>query len=352
MLINKIDLNTNKKPNYTKELVHREHTTAVNQSVSCHLMKDNLKILPLSRDMVSFQSSTNLFKLVEIGDPYKFYDSTAIKNAVYNQVSIMSNKIFSVQEYKSLTNLDKKYLDEVITKGYECTNCTSSISNHSITSSQRTVMEDAKFFIDISDKMHSVWNKEHPQGYHACFIGASPSIFERIMTYQGHNNVSNIPFTRTGASSNIDYKDYFSKFGLTKEIVKNTNKPIIFFDYFISPAGDKSQTLGKLINSLNSAGINELSEINRASNVNIHKNLIVDSFHRMLFTNKELFSTPERELMEDYFLFKKNIKSYATCPRMETAEHFNNADKIKEDYEWSLSAKLMNYALIKQIQDR
>lgn len=350
MLISKIDLNTNKRQNYPTKLVSSARHTAPYQSATCYSIKDNPKILPLSRDMVSFQSSINLFKLREVGDPYKFYDSPVIKNAIYNQVSIMSNKIFGVQEYKSLTSLNKKCLDEAITKGYECTNRNSSISNHPVTSSQRTIMEDAKFFIDISDKMRSVWNKEHPKGYNVCFIGASPSIFERIMAYQGHNNVSNIPFTRTGASSNIDYKDFFSKFGLTKEIVDNTDKPIIFFDYFISPAADKSQTLGKLINSLKSAGINGLSEENRASNVNINKNLIIDSFHRMLLTNKE-FNNSEKNLMEDYFLFKENIKSYATCPQMETAEHFENVDKIKENYEWSLSAKLMNYALIKQIQN-
>ena len=295
----------------------------------------NLNLSPLNCDMVSFQGANNSFSTRCIGDPYKFYDSTVIKNFVYKNVPILEDKKFGQKEYGMLVDKNKEFLNEIIERGYG-------------SSLLRNIKDDAGFLITISNKMRSVWDNEHPEGYHLCLLGGSPSVFERIMTYQGHKDVSNIPFTTAGAKADIDYAKFFSKFGLTKESVEKTDKPIIFFDYFLSPVGDKYGTLDKLIESLSRAKINIKPDRNRAMNMHLGKNLIVDSFGRVLYgTNK--FMSSEAMLMDEYFLFESHIKSYATCPRMDSAEHFKNVDKIKDEYEWSLSAKLMNFALLDKL---
>lgn len=311
---------------------------------------NNNKLSPLASDVVSFQS-LKLFSLRKVGAPFYFYDSDAIKNAVYREVPVIRNNVFGLKEYKSLTEKSKEFLNDIIEKSYECPEWagTSSLNESGEIIPQRSLKDDANLFIDISNKMRSVWDKEHQDGYNLIFLGASPSVFERIMAYQGHDVLS-IPFSRPGADSSIDYKEFFSKFGLTKEFIDKSNKPSIIFDYFIAPLQDNNQTLGKLVKALNSAGIEAHPDKYRAMNMQLNKNLIADSFHRIFVDS--VFNNSDTKVMEDYFLFNNHIKSYATSPLMDSAEHFKNADKIKDEYEWSLSAKLMNFALIDKLSTR
>jgi len=280
------------------------------------------------------------------------FDTQSIKSEIYSKVPALKNKTFGMEEYKQLHDGDKQYLRELIQSEYE--NCYKQDFSREDVKIKSSIKNDADFFLNISDKIKTVLKKDHPEGYNLIALGRSPAIFAKIMQYQG-DDVKIIPFSRISVDNNyhnIDFKEYFAKFGLTNEALALSPNKTVIFDYFISPHFDSTGTIYKLINALKSAQIpvRNLNEREHGK-LNLNPNLYIDSFYRVMLTNSKIFSNAEFKLLDKYF-GDNHIKTYSVCPKMECEDNYKNIEKFLNDFEWSCPAKLINFAILDKLANK
>ena len=121
-----------------------------------------------------------------------------------------------------------------------------------------------------------------------------------------------------------DFDKYFDNTGLTNKFIKNQKKKI--YSDFVS-SGCTIYYFMELI-----------SETNRLT-LNSDFTNFTDLFgNNILKYNKNLLNY--------YFFNWNNMDSYTACPEMIYPEQYKNAKNIKNEFDWNITTKLMNFAII------
>lgn len=293
----------------------------VSQTVSKLQMKPQL-----SADTCSFKGT--LAKLFERKEGYActYFDFQKEKEILEKLPVFKNNNTFGIQEYKNLTSQERQYLDGLLNEVY----CNVKPYYTASQTMARTVGEDAGFLIKISDEMKKSLDAKYPQGYKLVGIGGSPAIFSKIYQQEGMN-VKNIPFNKDFAGADFDYATYFKNMGLDEKFLKNSPEKIVFVDYV------KSGTT-----------FEQFKEIMKKHNLIDKDN--TDFVSLMSLIDRKI-PYNDYQMMGDYYFLQEAIKSFCPCPYMNTAESWKNADKISESFNWSNSTKLINYGIIKKLEE-
>lgn len=239
---------------------------------------------------------------------------------IYKKVPAMRGKTFTKEDYKSLSKEEKEYLREIINQPYyEKPNsiprgCTS------------TIKDDRNFFIGISKKLKKKLDKEYPEGWSFISLGGSPSIFAQTLGYMGEDT-KELPFSFESALyssyDNIDMGKYLDDLGITEDYLYDGKKKIVA-DYAWSGT------------SLKAIEIKMLQCDHCNANV---------EYEKMQDLLKDDLSEKEKHKLFGFFFEEENIKAYSSCPSMHKPDMYD-VERMKNEYGWNMSTKLMNFALI------
>lgn len=280
---------------------------------------------PLEKDTVCLKGS--LSKLFERKEGYActYFDFQRNKEILENLPVFRNCNTFGIKEYKNLSPQERQYLDSLLDEVY----CRTKSHYTDLQELPRTINDDADFLIKIADESRKVLDSQYPNGYKYVGVGGSPAIFSKIYEYQGLG-AKNMPFNWYTAGQDFDYLSYFAKMGLTKESIANSPEKILFIDYVKT---------GKTFENLKSA-------------LNQHKMLDGGNVEFVSFMNLLERKIPysDYKKMSGYYFEQEGIKSFCPSPFMGNAESWKNADKIEEAFNWSNSTKLINYAIIKKLE--
>jgi len=269
-------------------------------------------------DTVSFRSITQPLYSRSEGDASSYFQK--LKDDIYNKIPLIEQKNkFGIDEYKKLSESEKEYLRQIIDIPFRSTD----------KDEFHTIKEDMHFLINMSNKMKVHLDEKYPKGYNIVALGASCSIFAKIMEYQG-NKAKILPFSNKAVSSegfeSINFKDYLNKNGIDDNFIKKSSK-ILFIDYV-----SQGSTFHDFLVIINN---------NKLQNLTKKMQLL-----RIKYLLPENLSLNDYGLLTDYFLRESNIKSYAPCPKMTETRQYKNIESINEKYNWDIATKLMNFSLI------
>lgn len=279
---------------------------------------------PLKKDTAIFSKSlSKLFERKE-GFACTYFDFQKEKE-ILEKLPVFRNKnTFGIEEYKNLTSQEREYLDKLSNEVY-CVRKPYYFANQEM---HRTVNDDADFLIKIADEAKKSLDEKYPEGYKFIGIGGSPSIFSKIYEYEGFGT-KNIPYNWHAAGADFDYVSYFEKLGLNEKTLKDSKEKILFVDFVKT---------GKTFDNLKET-LNKHNLVNK-------ENTAFVSFMELL-DRKIPFA--DYSTMKDYYFESEAIKSFCPCPDMGSVESWRNVDKMKEAFNWSNSTKLMNYVLLKKL---
>lgn len=262
------------------------------------------------------------------GSCLDYYMSNDYDSSLLAQIPLLKNKTFTPEIYHKLTNEEKDFLRKIINHPYQVLNPQIQWADEN-----RTIKNDMKFFVKMSKKLKKILDKWNPEGWKMIGIGGSPSIFCEILKYLGEDTV-NIPFSKSVLKdtlnySKINFNKYFSEVGLNKEIL-NTGKQNIYTDFCAS--GHTMKIFKDLL-----------------KDTNLLKN--EDKFVDFIKLFRNSLSYKQENLLNNHFLYDQEIKSYATCPRMKTADKYINYMDNSKNFKWSITAKLMHFAIIDHFEN-
>lgn len=253
-----------------------------------------------------------------------YFDRNGLKKEITNKVSLFKNKTFTFDMYNKLSDEEKNYLRMQIKKPYLN-------DKFLVIEAKRTIENDAKFFVKLSKRLKDILDKQYPQGWTLVSIGASPAIFAQILNHL-KADTKIIPFSKRlkkdAAFQSINFNKYFNDLGLTKDYLKE-QKQMIYTD-FVS-GGETIRMFKSLIKSTGRYNKEDRFE---------------DFSH--LFGLR--LSVHEEELLNEFFFNQSQIKSYSASPYMSSAYDCKKIAHINEDYNWSLTSKLMNFAFMDNIE--
>lgn len=243
-----------------------------------------------------------------------------IDKDVYMKVPAMRGKTFTKEDYKSLNKEEKEYLREIIDTPYY------DKPNSVPRGASSTIRQDRDFFIKLSKKMKKKLDKDYPEGWSFISLGGSPSVFAKTLEYMGED-AKELPFSFESALysayNDINMEKYLDDLSITKEYLNDGKKKIVT-DFTWSG------------NSLRAI------EIKMRKCEHFNSNVEYESLQDLI--RKDL-SDKEKYKLFDFFLLNEHIKAYSSAPSMHEPDMYD-VERINNEYEWSISAKLMNFALI------
>lgn len=243
-----------------------------------------------------------------------------IDKDVYMKVPAMRGKTFTKEDYKSLNKEEKEYLREIIDTPYY------DKPNSVPRGASSTIRQDRDFFIKLSKKMKKKLDKDYPEGWSFISLGGSPSVFAQTLSYMGEDS-KELPFsyacTLYNNFENVDMDKYLDDVGITREYL-NDGKKKILTDYVWS-----GTSLNKMENIMY-----ENDRYNENVEVRKLQDLLPD----------DLPSHEDRKI-KLFFFEQEHIKAYSSCPSMHKPDMYD-VERMNKEYQWSMSAKLMNFALI------
>ena len=243
-----------------------------------------------------------------------------IDKDVYEKIPAMRNKYFTEEDYKTLNKGEKEYLREVINQTYY----DKPYSVRKVACS--SIKNDRDFFIKLSKQMKKKLDKDYPEGWSFISLGGSPSVFAKTLSYMG-NDVIELPFSYAGTMykdfDKLDMGKYLDDLGITNEYL-NDGKKKVLTDYVWS-----------------GTSLKKMADIMKESN-HFNENVEVRKLQELL---PDDLSKTENRMLNEFFFEAENIKSYSSCPCMHKPDMYD-VERINNEYEWNMSTKLMNFALI------
>lgn len=285
----------------------------------------NITLPPqLEKDTVSFSDyRPSVFDRNE-GFACSYFDYEKKNDILNNVPTFKNNKTFGLKEYKNLTPEEKMYLDSLLEESYfKGKPYVFAKSDKSM-----TISDDAEFLIKIADEAKKSLEERYPNGCKITALGGSTAIFSKIYEYEG-KEAKIIPYSCDVIIPDFDYKKYFSQMGVNS--TDNSKHKIVFLDFV--KTGNTFNNLKQTLKSANIPGLNNADCV---------------SFMELL-NRKIPFS--EYSTLADYYFENEAIKSFCPCPKMSSKACWQNADKIEKDFNWSNSTKLINYAIIKKLDE-
>ena len=248
-----------------------------------------------------------------------FYKREEIEKLAIQNVPLLKNKTFGLDEYEKLTEKEKDYLRNIIDLPY--------LKYTDRSNKERTIENDMLFFVKTSYILKNILDEKYPDGWTFVAIGGSCALFAKILEYMGADSVI-VPFSKRITSEKnyykIDFNKYFDDIDFTKDKLQD-KKQILYVDYVSS---------GKTLNLFD----------------NILKSTERKKENDILLNFSDLFegtiNYDEKELLDDWFFNCFQIKSYAPCPNMNDVSMYLKANKLNKNFEWNFTTKLMNFAVI------
>lgn len=294
-------------------------------------IKNSSNLAPLNRDVVSFSQRQRKTYERRGGMCEHHFKNVLEPEDIYKRIPLMMENEFTPESYKKLSEKDKDFLRGFLDEEYMSSfNSPVRLYDEYY---ERTIERDMQLFLKISQRLKQKLDKKYPQGYKFISIGGSAAIFADILKMLKAESFI-VPYSKSVANypddyCQLDFKKYFEAIGLSKEYL-NDGKKNIFTDFRSS-----GRTFELFKKEMEKAfGQVECEPVE-------FKKLIAD-----IASEEELF------LIEDFFFDRQQIKSYSTCPDMKRAVQYQNAQKMKEEFCWPLSAKLMHFALIDCMKER
>ena len=248
-----------------------------------------------------------------------FYKREEIEKQAVQNVPLLKNKTFGIEEYEKLTEKEKDYLRNIIDLPY--------LKYADRSNKERTIENDMLFFVKTSYKLKNMLDAKYPNGWSFVAIGGSTALYAKILEYMGADTKI-LPYSKNvhykPNYKDINFNSYFDDVGLKKSYLNN-GKTIIFGDYVST--GETIETIKW-----------QLESTDRINRHEIFANFI-DLFWDTL-------SSDEKNLLDDWFLNRQQIKSYTPCPNMNEISQYKNAINMNKNFEWNFTTKLMNFAVI------
>lgn len=195
---------------------------------------------------------------------------------------------------------------------------------------------DFKNIMRLHKTMEKSLNKKFPNGYIFVSIGRSPSIFAKILEFEGkESKICPISYLRESqnkasrlSSEKVSaYGDFMKEIGISKETVANTDKPFVFVDY--TDTG---------------TSLNNFKDILARDEIGIKegKNAV------FLSLNKDLLKFYQKSLISKYYDGDSKIKYYSPAP-MATLYQFVKSSLLQPQ---SRDAKLMQFHIIDYLSSK
>jgi len=279
-----------------------------------------------TKDEVLIQNSAK----INFGKGLQENFSKNLLNFLSNAFNIKPNilnksKTFGLEEYKALSQADKVALRK---------------------SHKLCPRGDIKDIMTLSDTIQYNLNKKFPNGYTFVSIGRTPSIFAKLLEYQGLDTKI-CPISDLKDFSHIHsmlppkyvakYGEFLKKIGISKESVEVAKKPFVFVDYTFH--GTSLQNFEKIL-ARDEIGIKG-------------KNAVFLSLNEKLLEPTPKTDARSINLLDHYFLNipQVKIKDYAPAPQV-SCYKMHKVEKIIEKYKQTKQVKLMQFHLIDYLNEK
>ena len=248
-----------------------------------------------------------------------FYKQEGLDADTIEKIRCFKNKTFSMPEFKQLSEQEKDYLRDIAKLPY--------LKNIDRQNKNRSIENDMQFFVTTAYKLKNILDYKYPDGWIFVAIGGSTAPFAKILEYMGAQTKI-IPYSSRvkyqDGFQDIDFNKYFYDIGYKATDI-NPHKTIIYTDFVSS-----GETLRDFKHYINSTGRSTPNDI----------------FVNFSDLPENTINSGEKELLDEWFFNKKQIKSYSPCPNMTKPVQYINAKNMNKEFEWNFTTKLMNFAIL------